>query len=108
MGYYTNEIELVTVDGLTDFERIDSELRSLIVSIEATLPGSRGFGLSGSSTDLRPEEARNVFYSELDEKVARYIPEIAIEDVELEISDKGELVLRIFVAENDDLEEDEE
>jgi len=108
MGSYTNEIQLVNVDGLSDFERIDAILRSLIVSIEGTIPGSRGFGLSGASTDLRPEEARNLFYMELDEKVEKYIPEIRIEDVELETTVEGGLSLRIFVEANDDMEDDED
>ena len=108
MGEYTNEIQIVNVDGLSDFERIDSNLRALIVSLEGTIPGSRGFGLSGISTDLRPEEARNIFYSELDDKVERFIPEIRIEDVELEFSEEGGIGLRIFVEQNDELEDDED
>ena len=108
MGYYTNEIQIVNVDGLTDFERIDSNLRALIVSIAGTLPGSRGFGLSGVSTDLRPEDARNTFYAELDEKVEQYIPEIRIEDVTMELTDSGAMTLQIFVEQNDEWEEDEE
>lgn len=108
MGYYTNEIKLVNVDGLSDFERIDSELRSLIISIEGTIPGSRGFGLSGASTDLRPEEARNIFYAELDEKVEKYIPEIRIEDVVFEQNADGAMGLLIYVEQNDDWEEEEE
>lgn len=108
MGYYTNEIELVDVDGLSDFKRINSNLRALIVSIAGTIPGSRGFGLSGASTDLRPEEARNIFYEELDEKVEKYIPEIRIADVEFEQNADGEMTLRVYVEENDDWEDDED
>jgi len=108
MGRYTNEIELVNVDGLSDFERIESNLRALIVSIAGTIPGSRGFGLSGNSTDMRPEEARNAFYEELDEKAEMYVPEIRIEDVEFEHNADGTMALRVYVEENGDWEGDED
>lgn len=109
MEGYTNEIQLVNVDGLTDFERIDSILRTLIVSIEGTIPGSRSFGLSGSTNDMRPEESRNIFLAELDEKVEIYLPEIQIEDVEFrdDIED-GNMVLRIFVEANDEREDEDD
>lgn len=108
MGYFTNEIQLVNIDGLSDFERIDSNLRALITAIEGTIPGSRGFGLAGFSTDLRPEEARNILYQELDEKVEQFIPEITIADVDLELSAQGAMTLRIYVEANGDMEEEED
>ena len=100
-GEFTNDIKIVNIDGLSDFERIDSNLRALIVSIEGTIPGSRDFGLSGASINLRPEEARNAFYAELDDKVEKFIPEIRIQDVIFEDSDGGEYVLQINVQARD-------
>lgn len=106
MGYYTNKIEIVNAGGLSDFERIDSVLRTLIVSIEGTIPGSRDFGLSGAATDMRPEESRNAFFAELDEKAEKYIPEIQIEDVEFDFDGDGKLTLRVFVEPNDEMEDE--
>ena len=40
---FTNQIKMVNLDGISDFERIDSELRTLIVTMAGSLPGSRGF-----------------------------------------------------------------
>ena len=99
------EIEIYNLDGITDFDRIDSTLRFLIASIEGTIPGSRGFGLSGNTTDYAPEDARNELLMELDEKVEEYLPEITIEDAELVDAGEGEVLLRLSVAAN---EEDEE
>ena len=45
---FTNQIKTVNLDGISDFERIDSELRTLIVTMAGSLPGSRGFGLSAA------------------------------------------------------------
>lgn len=98
MNKFTNDIQIVNLDGLSDFQRIDSNLRALIVSIEGTIPGSRDFGLSGTSADLRPEEARNIFYMELDEKVETYIPEIRIQDVNIETVGENVLKLEIYVT----------
>ena len=105
MDHYTDEIQLVNVDGMTDFERTDSSLRALIVSLEGTLPGSRGFGLSGNAADMPPEEARNMFLSELDEKVEQFIPGISIADVEFGMGDSGVEALRIYVEQDDEEEE---
>ena len=99
------EIEIYNLDNLTDFDRIDSTLRFLIASIEGTIPGSRGFGLSGHTADYAPEDARNELLMELDEKVEEYLPEITIEDAELVDAGEGEVLLRLSVAAN---EEDEE
>ena len=100
------DIEIYNPDGLSDFDRIDSTLRSLIASIEGTIPGSRGFGLTGSTTDFAPEVARNELLMELDEKVEKYRPEIVIEEAAFEDVGEGATLLTVTVAAND--EEDEE
>lgn len=93
----TDVIELVDPGGLSDFGRVSSNLRALIVSMEGTIPGSRGFGLSGTAVDLIPEDARNSFLRELDEKVEEYIPEIRIADVEFGWDGNGRVTLRVYV-----------
>lgn len=99
------DISIINTDGLEDFEKTDSVLRSLIAAIGGTIPGARGFGLSGNAADFMPEAARNEFLMELDEKVEEYLPEIVIEDAAFEDVGEGRTVLRLSVAEN---EEDEE
>lgn len=107
MGY-TNGIRTVDMDELDDFERIDQNLRALIVSIAGTIPGSRGFGLSADVVDLLPEEARNAFCAELDEKVEQYIPEIRIADVAFNSQMDGTTGLEIYVEINDEHEDEDE
>lgn len=97
---FINKIETVNVDHLSDFERVDKNLRALLVSIVETLPGSRGFGLSVDVFDLSPYEARNAFAAELDEKVEEFIPEIRIADIEMEV-EQGIMKLRIYVEGNE-------
>lgn len=104
---FTNKIETVNMNGLTDFERIDQNLRALIVSIAETLPGSRGFGLSIDIFDLSPYEARNQFAAELDEKVEEFIPEIRIADIEFDMNG-GVMAVRIYVEGNSEYEEEAE
>ena len=107
MGF-TNYIQTVNMDGMSDFERIDQNLRTLIVTLEQTLPGSRGFGLSIEITDLMPEQARNDFAAALDEKVGEFIPEIRIADIEMDVGADGSITMQIYVEENDEYEEGDE
>lgn len=107
MGF-TNYIQTVNMDGMSDFERIDQNLRTLIVALEQTLPGSRGFGLSIEITGLMPEQARNDFAAALDEKVEEFIPEIRIADIEMDVGADGSITMQIYVEENDEYEEGDE
>ena len=107
MGF-TNYIQTVNMDGMSDFERIDQNLRTLIVTLEQTLPGSRGFGLSIEITDLMPEQARNDFAAALDEKVEEFIPEMRIADIEMDVGADGSITMQIYVEENDEYEEGDE
>lgn len=107
MGF-TNHIQTINMDDMTDFERIDSNLRTLIVTLEETLPGSRGFGLSVELAGLMPEQARNDFAAALDEKVEKYIPEIRIADIEMDIDMNGVTTMQIYVEANDEYEEGDE
>lgn len=104
MAIFTNQIKTVNMDGMSDFERIDQNLRTLIVSITETLPGSRGFGLS-NILDLLPLEARNAFYAELDEKVEEFIPEIRIVDVKFDMNLEGIMQMEVYIEMNDEYEE---
>lgn len=107
MGGFTNQIKTINMDGLSDFERIDNNLRTLIVSIAGTLPGSRGFGISVEIIDQPPEVAKNLFAAELDEKVLIYMPEIRIADIEWN-HENGVSRMNIYVEANDEYEEGDE
>jgi len=95
MGF-TNVIETVNMDGMTDFERIDQNLRSLLVSTVGMIPGSRGFGLTDSFISANPEYAVSRLAEELDEKCETYIPEISIAEVEYDMDDNGVATLKIY------------
>ena len=101
------EIEAINLDEADGFERIDSLLRSLITTIAGTIPGSRSFGLEGGAINLLPEDARNTFLMELDEKVEEFIPEVSIEEVEFDDVGEGEMLLRISVGVNEEEESDD-
>ncbi|MCD8364784.1 MAG: hypothetical protein LUC83_03025 [Clostridiales bacterium] len=107
MSDFTNRIETVDMGGLSDFQRIDQNLRALIVSIAETIPGSRGFGLSADIPGLPPAEAQNMFAMELDEKVEEFIPEITIASIDFDMSG-GVMSLCLYVEGNSEYEEVEE
>ncbi len=93
----SNKIEIIGIDGGKEVERIHSQLRSLILSVERTIPGSRGFGMSDLFIDMSSPEAVNAFALELEEKVDKFIPEISIAGVYSQPNTNGINNLQIYV-----------
>mgnify|MGYP002621838922 CR=1 FL=1 len=97
MSKWINNIQIKSTEGLPDLERIDQQLKALILSAEGTIPGSRGFGLSREFISMSPREALNLLMIELEEKVEEYIPEITIADIDGEFDMDGILRADIYV-----------
>lgn len=100
-GMFTNQIKMVNLDRISDFERIDSELRTLIVTMAGSLPGSRGFGLSAAFISELPVSAISAFAEELDEKCEEFIPDISISGVDFDVGEGGRVSVQIFVERRD-------
>ena len=98
------DVEIINLDWIENFTRIDATLRRLMESVAGTIPGSRSFGLQNGSVNLTPEEARNTFAMELDEKVEEFLPENVIEDIELTGMDDGTMKLSIYVGAKEETE----
>lgn len=99
------EIDTITVTSSTeglDIQRIDAELKALILSTEGMIPGSRNFGLAGEFLTRPPLEAANLLAIELEEKVSEYIPEITIASVEMRPTKTlGSMSVTIYVERRD-------
>lgn len=93
----SNQIEIVSVGAESSVERVNAQLRSLILSRERTIPGSRGFGLSGDFVDLPSYEASSEFAVELEEKVDEFIPEIDISEVRTQMNINGTNHTQVFI-----------
>lgn len=93
----SNQIEIVSVGAESSVERVNAQLRSLILSRERTIPGSRGFGLSGDFVDLPSYEAASEFAVELEEKVDEFIPEIDISEVRTQMNINGTNHTQVFI-----------
>lgn len=99
----TNTISIVHAGGELNIERIDEELKALILSPEGTIPGSRNFGLAGEFLSRPPNEAVNILAMELEEKVEAFIPEITIANVEGNFGkDIDGMKMTIYVEGTDD------
>lgn len=92
-----NRIEIVPVGGDTGIERVNACLKALILSRERTIPGSRGFGLSGDYLDAPCYEAVSEFGVELEEKADEFIPEIDISEVKADADIDGAVDTQVFV-----------
>ena len=99
------EIDTITVTSSTeglDIQRIDAELKALILATEGMIPGSRNFGLAGEFLTRPPLEAANLLAIELEEKVPEYIPEITIASVEMRPTKTlGSMSVTIYVERRD-------
>lgn len=99
------EIDTITVASSTeglDIQRIDAELKALILATEGMIPGSRNFGLAGEFLTRPPLEAANLLAIELEEKVSEYIPEITIASVEMRPTKTlGSMSVTIYVERRD-------
>ena len=99
----TNTISIVHAGGELNIERIDEELKALILSPEGTIPGNRNFGLAGEFLSRPPNEAVNILAMELEEKVEAFIPEITIANVEGNFGSNIEgMRMTIYVEGTDD------
>lgn len=99
------EIDTITVTSSTeglDIQRIDAELKALILATEGMIPGSRNFGLAGEFLTRPPLDAANLLAIELEEKVSEYIPEITIASVEMRPTKTlGSMSVTIYVERRD-------
>lgn len=93
----SSKIEILGIDDDKKIERIHSQLRSLILSVERTIPGSRGFGLSDDFIDVLSPDTVNQFAIELEEKVDEFIPEISIAGVYATPDMDGTNKMQIYV-----------
>lgn len=104
----------IVIDGISvsnvaeqdELQRIDTQLRALILTPESSLPGSRGFGLPYDFMDVIPAESVNLFAVELEEKVQEFIPGIQIAEVKMEATMDGDVRIKIFV-EGSEVEDDQ-
>lgn len=98
---FTDNIEIVNMDGISEIERIDSEIRALIVTVIGTLPGSRAFGIE-DFTDENMNDVESDFAAALDEGCERFIPEVTVENVAFDAGTDGKMVTRIYMGARDE------
>lgn len=96
-----DKVKIVPVTGET-IERTDRQLKTLITTTEGTMPGSRDFGISGDFIDLPSDESINEYAVELQEKVDKFIPEIAISEIKKESNENGETTMQIYIERSED------
>lgn len=97
----TNQIEILGMDDEQIPDRIIQQLRTLLLTPEGTLPGSRSFGLPYEFIDMLPDDAVNELAIELEEKVDEFIPEISIAEVVAEPDIDGKNTIKIYIERRD-------
>lgn len=97
IGNAINSVNIVSLDDMTQLDRYSTQLRALIAVTRRTLPGSRGFGLSGDFIDSNVNEVATDLAIELQEQADIYIPEISVESVDVDYDLMGKLALTINI-----------
>lgn len=92
-----SSVKTISTDGMQEINRIDTQLKALILSAEGTIPGSRGFGLKREFISRPPNEAMNLLGIELEEKVEEFIPEVTIAGVDGIVHADGYIEPTIYV-----------
>lgn len=100
---FTDSIIIRSLDPMsaTELQQIDARLKALILTVEHSVPGSRGFGTSREFLHENVNFAATVLAEELQEKVDAYIPEINIESVNAEYDLYGRIKLTIEISRRD-------
>lgn len=101
------DFKMVSLERMSEADRYQKNLQTLIGSVIGTIPGSRGFGLSEEFVDISPEDARNDFAEELDEAVETYIPEIEIDSVDYTADSEGKQILKVMVTNSEEYGEED-
>lgn len=56
-------------------------LSALLTTVEGTCPGDRGFGMDFEYISLPPNEAKNLFVIDLNEKLKEFVPGIVVDHI---------------------------
>ena len=80
-----------------ELKSIDRRLRSIVETMEGTLPGNRAFGIDPDIIDGFPKKIINMLSINLNEKLEKYIPEISIAKIDGEQEKSGRLNVKIYV-----------
>lgn len=93
-------VTVLSEDPELDPEVYRDRIEALVITREGTLPGSRGFGLTGNFISKNPTKAANILAVELADKAALYLPEVEIRSVELADHDEenGSAEIRILIG----------
>lgn len=75
-----DSVRIVALDG-TATQQYNERLKTLLLCIEGTVPGTRAFGLPADFLDLPTIEAANRLAAELQDKIDLFIPEITIAEI---------------------------
>ena len=92
-----------------ELQDIEKNINFLFATREGTAPGDRNFGLSTEYIDAPRPVAEQMMSVDIIEKVEKYEPRVAVEDIEFSTDEEnGELIIKVRFEKNEDYEEAEE
>lgn len=99
----TDRIKIESLDDMSasEIQQIDIRLRTLLLCMIGTIPGSRDFGMNGDYLDEPIDVAANELASALQERVDVYIHEISVESVNITYDLNGKLETTIKIERSD-------
>lgn len=79
-------------------EELNRQLTLLFTTQTGTMPLDREFGIEQDFLDTPSEPAKSLFVAEITAKVAEYIPEAAVKEVEWIAGETGAIIPKVVIT----------
>lgn len=79
-------------------EEVDGRLSLLLTTREGTMPLDREFGIDMDFLDLPPETAKSLYTAEVTKKVAKFIPEVRVKEIQWSNGEAGALRAKVVIT----------
>lgn len=77
---------------------LDARLSLLLTTREGTMPLDREFGIAMDFLDLPPETAKSLYTAEVTKKVAKFIPEVRVKEIQWSHGEAGALHAKVVIT----------
>lgn len=79
-------------------EELDSRLSLLLTTREGAMPLDREFGIAMDFLDMPPETAKSLYTAEVTQKVAKFIPEVRVKEIQWSHGETGALCAKVVIT----------
>lgn len=98
MNLFTSDFQIqYDLSGAAATE-LDARLSLLLTTREGTMPLDREFGIAMDFLDLPPETAKSLYTAEVTKKVAKFIPEVRVKEIQWSYGEAGASCAKVVMT----------